>query len=209
MEKLKKAIILVTIVIVIIVGLITGNIYEQKPILSEYQTALDRQYNAMDNFESIKYKVKLERADSYANTRYNARIRIMGVTNDSYLDDEDKLSLASSLRYCVPTDFKTSTGIRVSVNFDEIVVYINGDSILPESKYKSYSSDESDSEESDYTKNTDYNDYSHSDSSNSRNGYDMPNESDASFSDYVKRVDPELYDSMEDEYDSMKEDYED
>lgn len=27
-------------------------------------------------------------------------------------------------------------------------------------------------------------------------GYDMPNESDKSFSDYVKRVDPELYDSL-------------
>lgn len=33
-------------------------------------------------------------------------------------------------------------------------------------------------------------------------GYEMPNESDKSFSDYVKRVDPDLYDSMQDRYDS-------
>lgn len=35
-------------------------------------------------------------------------------------------------------------------------------------------------------------------------GYDMPNENDESFSDYVKRVDPDLYDSMKDIYDSLK-----
>ncbi len=33
-------------------------------------------------------------------------------------------------------------------------------------------------------------------------GYDMPNENE-SFSDYVKRVDPELYKSMTDRYDSV------
>ena len=35
-------------------------------------------------------------------------------------------------------------------------------------------------------------------------GYDMPNENDESFSDYVKRVDPDLYNSMKDIYDSLK-----
>lgn len=35
-------------------------------------------------------------------------------------------------------------------------------------------------------------------------GYDMPNENDETFSDYVKRVDPDLYDSMKDIYDSLK-----
>ncbi len=34
-------------------------------------------------------------------------------------------------------------------------------------------------------------------------GYDMPNENDKSFSDYVKRVDPDLYKSMEDIYNSL------
>lgn len=34
-------------------------------------------------------------------------------------------------------------------------------------------------------------------------GYDMPNSSDKSFSDYVKRVDPDLYNSMKDIYDSL------
>ena len=32
---------------------------------------------------------------------------------------------------------------------------------------------------------------------NATGGYDMPNSSDKSFSDYVKRVDPELYKEME------------
>lgn len=34
-------------------------------------------------------------------------------------------------------------------------------------------------------------------------GYDMPNSSDKSFSDYVKRVDPDLYNSMKDIYESL------
>lgn len=38
--------------------------------------------------------------------------------------------------------------------------------------------------------------------SNTKKEYDMPNESDKSFSDYVKRVDPELYDTMKDNYES-------
>lgn len=33
-----------------------------------------------------------------------------------------------------------------------------------------------------------------------RNGYEMPNENDKSFSDYVKRVAPDLYDSMKENY---------
>ncbi len=40
-------------------------------------------------------------------------------------------------------------------------------------------------------------------SSNKRNGYDMPNEGE-SFSDYVKRVDPGLYQDMTDIYNSAK-----
>ncbi len=36
-------------------------------------------------------------------------------------------------------------------------------------------------------------------------GYDMPNESDESFSDYVERVDPDLYNEMSDRYDSLDE----
>lgn len=35
-------------------------------------------------------------------------------------------------------------------------------------------------------------------------GYEMPNEGDKSFADYVKRVDPDLYDNMNDAYDSLK-----
>ena len=35
-------------------------------------------------------------------------------------------------------------------------------------------------------------------------GYEMPNESDKTFSDYVKRVDPDLYNEMEDIFESMK-----
>lgn len=35
-------------------------------------------------------------------------------------------------------------------------------------------------------------------------GYDMPNSGDKSFSDYVKRVDPDLYNSMESRYNSLK-----
>lgn len=34
-------------------------------------------------------------------------------------------------------------------------------------------------------------------------GYDMPNENDDSFADYVKRVDPDLYEDMNDIYDSL------
>ena len=37
-------------------------------------------------------------------------------------------------------------------------------------------------------------------SNNMRNGYDMPNSNDKSFSDYVKRVDPELYNEMQKNY---------
>lgn len=40
-------------------------------------------------------------------------------------------------------------------------------------------------------------------SSNYTNSYDMPNEDDESFSDYVKRVDPDLYDSLDDRYDTV------
>ena len=35
----------------------------------------------------------------------------------------------------------------------------------------------------------------------------MPNENDKSFSDYVKRVDPELYESMQDIYDDATSGY--
>ena len=45
-------------------------------------------------------------------------------------------------------------------------------------------------------------------SSNSGNigegGYEMPNESDASFSDYVQRVDPDLWNDMQDRFDSLE-----
>ena len=41
-----------------------------------------------------------------------------------------------------------------------------------------------------------------SSSSSTKKEYDMPNESDKSFSDYVKRVDPELYNTMKDNYES-------
>jgi len=34
-------------------------------------------------------------------------------------------------------------------------------------------------------------------------GYDMPNESDETFSDYVKRVDPELYNEMFNNYNDL------
>lgn len=34
-------------------------------------------------------------------------------------------------------------------------------------------------------------------------GYDMPNSSDESLSDYIQRVDPDLWDSMEDRWNSM------
>ena len=50
-----------------------------------------------------------------------------------------------------------------------------------------------------------YSSFGKSSSSNSssksyRNGYEMPNENDKSFSDYVKRVAPDVYDSMEENY---------
>lgn len=44
-----------------------------------------------------------------------------------------------------------------------------------------------------------------SDSSVGAGGYEMPNESDENFSDYIKRVDPELYDSMTNRYNSLTE----
>lgn len=44
-----------------------------------------------------------------------------------------------------------------------------------------------------------------SDSSVGAGGYEMPNESDENFSDYIKRVDPELYDSITNRYDSLTE----
>ena len=43
-----------------------------------------------------------------------------------------------------------------------------------------------------------------SNSSTGAGGYDMPNSSDKSFSDYVKRVDPGLYNDMQKRYDSLK-----
>lgn len=49
----------------------------------------------------------------------------------------------------------------------------------------------------DYSSSSDY-----SSGTTGEGGYEMPNESDKSFSDYVKRVDPDLYDSMQDRYDS-------
>ena len=42
-----------------------------------------------------------------------------------------------------------------------------------------------------------------SSSSTGAGGYEMPNESDESFSDYVKRVDPDLYKDLEDIYGSL------
>ena len=44
----------------------------------------------------------------------------------------------------------------------------------------------------------DYDDYDYSQQSDNigEGGYEMPNENDKSFSDYVKRVDPELYDEL-------------
>ena len=44
---------------------------------------------------------------------------------------------------------------------------------------------------------------SYSSSGTGAGGYDMPNESDESFSDYVQRVDPELYNDMTERYDSL------
>lgn len=41
-------------------------------------------------------------------------------------------------------------------------------------------------------------------SNNNSSGYDMPNSNDKSFSDYVKRVDPDLYNSMVERYDNLK-----
>lgn len=35
-------------------------------------------------------------------------------------------------------------------------------------------------------------------------GYEMPNSNDKSFSDYVKRVDPDFYNSMSDRYNNLK-----
>lgn len=43
---------------------------------------------------------------------------------------------------------------------------------------------------------------SSSHSSKGAGGYDMPNSSDKGFSDYVKRVDPDLYNSMKKNYDT-------
>lgn len=45
---------------------------------------------------------------------------------------------------------------------------------------------------------------SSSSSNKGSGGYDMPNSGDKSFSDYVKRVDPDLYKSMESRYNSLK-----
>lgn len=53
------------------------------------------------------------------------------------------------------------------------------------------------SSSNDYSSSSDY-----SSGTTGEGGYEMPNESDKSFSDYVKRVDPDLYDSMQDRYDS-------
>jgi len=44
-------------------------------------------------------------------------------------------------------------------------------------------------------------------SNNKRNGYDMPNSNDKSFSDYVKRVDPELYNEMQKIYNDAVQGY--
>ena len=38
-------------------------------------------------------------------------------------------------------------------------------------------------------------------------GYEMPNENDKSFADYVQRVDPDLYDAMQDNYNAAADDY--
>lgn len=42
-----------------------------------------------------------------------------------------------------------------------------------------------------------------SSSNTGRGGYDMPNSGDTSVSDYIKRVDPELYNDMRDRYNDM------
>lgn len=52
----------------------------------------------------------------------------------------------------------------------------------------------------DYNSNNSYSSYN-SDKVYGAGGYEMPNENDDSFSDYVQRVDPDLYDSMQDQYD--------
>jgi len=45
--------------------------------------------------------------------------------------------------------------------------------------------------------------YSGGSSSSKRNGYDMPKQGE-NFSDYVKRVDPDLYKDMQKQYDTAK-----
>lgn len=64
------------------------------------------------------------------------------------------------------------------------------DYYVPKSSGSSYSSGSSSSSSS-------------SSSNKGAGGYDMPNSSDKSFSDYVKRVDPDLYNSMLDRYNSL------
>lgn len=63
----------------------------------------------------------------------------------------------------------------------------------------SYKSDSS-SDSSYKSKSSSESSYNSNSSTKGAGGYDMPNENDESFSDYVKRVDPDLYDSMNDNY---------
>ena len=93
------------------------------------------------------------------------------------------------------TPVSTSNSYKSTSDTDEYT-----DSSSSSSSYKSsYDSDDhtdSSSSSSSYK--------SSSDSSNiGEGGYEMPNSSDKSFSDYVKRVDPELYQDMQDRWDSL------
>ena len=52
-----------------------------------------------------------------------------------------------------------------------------------------------------YDTNDSYNSYNNSNNSNiGEGGYEMPNENDKSFSDYIKRVDPDLYNDINSNY---------
>ena len=87
--------------------------------------------------------------------------------------------------------------------------YIDEDSMYCMDCLTEASKDAKDDNNSDYDYDSDYdfdsdddfdfdNDYDYSQGSDNigAGGYEMPNESDKSFSDYVQRVDPELYDEL-------------
>ena len=125
---------------------------------------------------------------------------ILAVIGSAYARNITPVSTSNSYKSTSDTDEYTdssssSSSYKSSYDSDD-----HTDSSSSSSSYKSsYDSDDhtdSSSSSSSYK--------SSSDSSNiGEGGYEMPNSSDKSFSDYVKRVDPELYQDMQDRWDSL------